>query len=89
VNDDEDLKKLQENIYKGNILGEIREDPYKEITPLDRLRKGMSNISSTTEEEYLQPFDIYSPQLKPSDEEKHRALEDKLLSKFKPQRVNQ
>ena len=34
-----------------------KDDPYKEITPLDKLRLGMSSIVTPTEEGYLNPYE--------------------------------
>lgn len=76
-NADDELKKLQEEIYKGKP----KEDSYSSITPLDRLKLGLSSIQTPTDEEYLTPFEP-GTNLNPSQDEKNAALYDKLVAKY-------
>ena len=80
-NTETELQKIQEDIYKSSAGKE--KDPYKEITPLDRIRSGMSNISHATEEDYVTPYS--APQTIPTNQERthYKSLEDRFASKFK------
>ena len=81
-NAEDELKRLQEEIY--NPKNTFREDPYREITPLEKFRRGYSAIGESWEvPDYLQPQVADRPVLKPSEFESSKALEDKLASKFK------
>ena len=71
MNADEEIRKLQEDIYNNKI----KEDPYSGITPLYR------NISHHANEELLYPY-IVPEKIITSHDEKHRALQDKLVLKF-------
>jgi hypothetical protein len=59
-NADAELKQLQEDIYTRNV----KEDIYKDITPLDKLRQGLSSLSK--EDEYLP---MYKPQVEAPSED--------------------
>lgn len=59
-----------------------KEDPYREITPLDKLRLGMSSIVTPAEEGYLNPYEA-PPQFLPTVVEKQSSLNDKLAEKYK------
>jgi hypothetical protein len=63
-NTEEDLKKLQQEIYLSKNIS----DPYKDLNPLGKLRMDMTQMLNN-EEEYLTPYDV-SPPPKPSDHEK-------------------
>ena len=53
-NAEDELKRIQEDIYNPKNL--FRDDPYKEITPLDKLRRGYSTLESAPElQDYIQP----------------------------------
>ena len=80
-NAEDELKRLQEEIY--NPKNTFRDDPYREITPLEKLRRGYSAIGESLEaQDYLQPQQVHRPVLNPNEFESIKALEDKLASKF-------
>ena len=80
-NAEDELKHLQEEIY--NPKNTFRDDPYREITPLEKLRRGYSAIGESLEaQDYLQPQQVHRPVLNPNEFESIKALEDKLASKF-------
>lgn len=79
-NAEDELKRLQEEIY--NPKNTFREDPYREITPLDKFRRGYSALGESWEvQDYMQPKVAERPV--PNEYESTKALEDKLASKFK------
>lgn len=82
-NAETELQRIQEEIYK-NASGKER-DPYKEITPLDRIKKGLSHISENSEEDYVAPYT--APQYVPTNSERthQKSLEERFASKFKQQ----
>jgi len=41
-NAEDELKRIQEDMFNPKYA--FREDPYKEITPLDKLRRGYSTL---------------------------------------------
>jgi hypothetical protein len=80
-NAEDELKRLQEEIY--NPKNTFRDDPYREITPLEKLRRGYSAIGESLEvQDYLQTQQVQRPVLNPNEFESTKALEDKLASKF-------
>jgi len=55
-NADEDIKKIHEQVFSRSSGG--REDPYREFSSIEKLKRETSSVSTPTQEEYLQPFDI-------------------------------
>jgi hypothetical protein len=52
------------------------------VTPIDRLRMGLSSVQSPNDDDYLQAYDTI-PQFMPSYEEKDRFYHDSLAEKYK------
>lgn len=63
MNADEEIRRLQEDIYINNV----KEDIYSGITPLEGMRRGLSNISN---EEYMNPCEKVTSKINTSYDEK-------------------
>ena len=63
--------------------GPNKDDPYKEISPLDRIRLGLPHLTPV-EEDYIQPYDV-APIVQPYDQEKlhYKSLEERFATRYK------